>query len=202
MLAAACVLLACAIGWAFFMGLMVGRGQNPAAKINDLTGGLLESQAEESQPDSAEAPAPLAENQVSQPAPGVERERPEGAALEAWPVAPKAEARKPKPKKEVERPKPERKETAKPTNQASYDFLYQVAAVKTAKDAAGLHKKLKGMGLRSESKKSGKVYLVLVSLRGKDADAVALRDKLRSAKLGKPLLLSKKERPTRQAGKK
>lgn len=202
MLAAAGVLLVCAVGWAFFMGLMVGRGQNPAAKINDLTGGLLESQARESEAETPEPAAILAENQESRPPTGVERERPEGKALEAWPAAPKAEARKPKPKREIESAKPERRENAKAANQASYDFVYQVAAVKSAKDAASLDKKLKGLGLRSEAKKSGKVYLLLVSLRGKDADALAMRDKLRSMKLGKPLLLSKKERPTRQAGKK
>lgn len=183
------------VGWAFFMGLMVGGGQNPASKISDLTGGLLN-------PDSpaAERPAPEIVAEAG-PAPGSDehpapatpqKEKPEGAALEAWPSAKETPAARPK------KPAPQPRPTAKAGDRAVYDYVFQTAAARTQRDADNLAKKLKALGLRSSVQKSGKVYLAIVNLRGGDADVNAMREKLRSLKLGKPLLLSKKERPAKQ----
>ncbi|MDE5833515.1 MAG: SPOR domain-containing protein [Desulfovibrio sp.] len=191
-LAVAAAVLVCAVGWAFFMGLMVGRGQNPVGKINDLTGGLLETEQEETAEANPQDILEIPGEERARPVVAPEREKPEGVALEAWPAT--APPKKTAPKSKAEKPKP--------VNRTVYDFVYQAAALKTAGDAESLNKKLKGLGLRSETKKSGKVYLCLVSLRGTETDALTMRDKLRSAKLGKPLLLSKKERPARQGNKK
>ena len=177
--------LLCAIGWAFFMGLMVGKGQNPADRINELTGGFLASEASEVEEETSTASPIQAETTPEINVPKTEREKPQGAALAAWsnprPVKKEAPKSKSKPESKVS------------SNSTIYDFTYQAAAVKSLKDAETLNKKIRALGYRGEVKKSGKVYLAIINMRGKDKDIIALREKLRSIKLGKPLLLSKKE---------
>lgn len=73
-----------------------------------------------------------------------------------------------------------------------FDFVYQVAAFKSADDADRLRKKLEERGIRSRLQKSGKVQLVMVSLRGTELDAANLREELGRMKLGAPMQKSKK----------
>ena len=76
-----------------------------------------------------------------------------------------------------------------------YDFIFQVAAFKSADDADKLRKKLEERGIRTRLEKSGKVQLVMVNLRGSDLDASNLREELGRMKLGAPIQKSKKAVP-------
>ena len=50
-------ILAVAVGWSFFMGFMVGRGQNPETRVEQMTN-LMSQDAPKAKPAPQEAPAP------------------------------------------------------------------------------------------------------------------------------------------------
>lgn len=228
-IAACCLLLICSVAWAFFMGFMVGRGQNPEARVQDLTGILkAEEKAPEApvEPESANAEKteteepPPAQIAAAPPAPEPQPfVRPKGEELAAWgekpaqnPVAqtPPKTANTTRPGSEKSSAKAGNAARAKPTQPAAktppapvFDYTFQTAAYKNNTDAARLCANLKKAGYNAVSRKSGKVYLVLVNLRGTEADAAALRETLLELKLGKPLQLAKKARnaPQKAGGK-
>ena len=51
------LVLVAAVGWAFFMGFMVGRGQNPEKSVEQMTGMLRDEQAQPAAPVPPAAPA-------------------------------------------------------------------------------------------------------------------------------------------------
>ncbi|WP_297670015.1 SPOR domain-containing protein [uncultured Desulfovibrio sp.] len=237
------VVLAVAVGWSFFMGFMVGRGQNPEARVEQMTGlgpetppppapqepvaapsGQLPPEsgaaAAEGSPETnrGAAPAPADGAQASAvpsapaqppqeaaaPPPGETAgqaypfARPSGSGLAAWgitprnngaqPAGPQAGGKAAAPQRAAVQPAPPPAAAGGPM----YDFVYQAAAFKNAKEADRLCAALNGHGLRPSRKKSGKVTLVTLRLRGTDADAAALRKTLEGMRLGAPVLLSRK----------
>ena len=235
------LILMAAVGWSFFMGFMVGRGQNPEQRVEQMTGLQLDKQAPQAAQGGVDAPktpvaaAAGAGSDAAAPK-GQEAPAPDGAATgpqaaaPAAPAAPSAaEAASPANPSAYpfERPsanslaawgiKPSQAgaqagaQAAKtPTTQAQasaqaqkpaapqapqFDFVFQVAAFKSADDADKLRKKLEERGIRTRLEKSGKVQLVMVNLRGSDLDASNLREELGRMKLGAPIQKSKKAVP-------
>lgn len=236
------LILMAAVGWSFFMGFMVGRGQNPEQRVEQMTGLQLDKQAQQTAQGGVDAPntpvAAAAGDQSDAAAPkGQEAHAPDGVAAgpqaAAAPAAPPAaEAGSPanpsaypfdrpsasslaawgiKPSQAGAQPgaQPGAQTASKaPATQASaqaqkpaapqapqYDFVFQVAAFKSADDADKLRKKLEERGIRTRLEKSGKVQLVMVNLRGTDLDATNLREELGRMKLGAPIQKSKKAVP-------
>lgn len=191
------VVLLCVIGWAFFMGWMVGAGQNPQAsleKITGMSGGSPETEQEPAGDDQVAAQAGAVEEAAEK---GPEQfARPSGTQLSAWPDAGVVPAEKPA--RQMEKPQARRQPETRSSG-GRFDFSYQVAAFKTKQEADQLVQRLNKGGIRCSSRKSGKVFLVLASLRGTDADARAMIAKLRGMKLGEPLRLARK--PVQQGGK-
>lgn len=199
-----CVILLASVAWAFFMGFMVGRGQNPEAHIQAITGIFGEGKENAAQPAPAlneqEGPAVKAEPEMAEKAaPQAEAARPfakpRGAEQAAW-----REDGKPAPaaarKKAPQAKAAKAKEEAKPQKKGQgpvYDYLFQAAAYKNQKDAENMRKKIAAAGYRASLRKSGKAWLAIVSLRGNADDVAALRQKLRGLRLGEPLRLSRKE---------
>ena len=73
------LVLVAAVGWAFFMGFMVGRGQNPEKSVEQMTGMLRDEQMQPAAP--APQTAPAAPGAQSAPTAQPERaEQPEGPA--------------------------------------------------------------------------------------------------------------------------
>lgn len=185
LLCAISLVLICAVGWAFFMGLMVGRGQNPQTSIENLAG--LNS------PDTTLA----AEEAPVSPVPDVlepELEAKPDAATPAQAVAPPRNPPKPKPSpqaKATAQPKPAAQ--AKSANAQKYDYTFQVAALRSQDDAKKMSATLGKNGFRSNVRKDGRVWLVLLSLRGGSNEVTAMQKKLASLKMGKPMQLSRKE---------
>lgn len=182
------------------MGYMVGAGQNPASRIEELTGLQLSSPATE-QPASTPAGAPTEvepekastpvtiEKAVStppSPRPEMQFRKPGDEALAAW-------GEKPPPKGQTP-DKPKKNQAAQKDNtpQNLYNYTFQVAAFRNLGDAENLKKRLEAQALRCQIKKSGQVQLVLVNLRGSEAAPGELRATLKKLKLGAPLQLSKK----------
>lgn len=205
MVAALSLVLAACVAWAFFMGFMVGKGQNPGAKLQSMTGIDLTNENGKDTDltknvargmGEAESGATRQEGASEQPYPFTS---PEGESKAAWgdekPVMAIKEPQKiTSPKRETARTqaREKRTESAKTDNGQIYNYSYQVAAYKSANDANKLNAKLEKAGQRASVQKSGKVHLVVVKLRGTESDAAKLRAKLENLKLGKPLQLSKK----------
>ena len=241
------LILMAAVGWSFFMGFMVGRGQNPEQRVEQMTGLQLDKQAPQAAqggvdapktpvaaaagagPDAAapkgqEAPAPdgaatgpQAAAPAAPAAPSAAEaaspanpsaypfDRPSANSLAAWhggkpppggaqagaqagaQTAPKASATQAQASAQAQKP-------AAP-QAPQFDFVFQVAAFKSADDADKLRKKLEERGIRTRLEKSGKVQLVMVSLRGSELDASNLREELGRMKLGAPIQKSKKAVP-------
>ncbi len=244
------LILMAAVGWSFFMGFMVGRGQNPEQRVEQMTGLQLDKQAPQAAQGGVDAPktpvaaAAGAGSDAAAPK-GQEAPAPDGAATGPQAAAPAAPAA------------PSAAEAASPANPSAYpfdrpsanslaawhggkspqggaqagaqpgaqagaqaaktpatqaqasaqaqkpaapqapqfDFVFQVAAFKSADDADKLRKRLEERGIRTRLEKSGKVQLVMVNLRGSDLDASNLREELGRMKLGAPIQKSKKAVP-------
>lgn len=233
------VVLMAAVGWSFFMGFMVGRGQNPEQRVEQMTGLQRDKQTQQApqggpdtqNPPSATLPAaadPAATAQNGQGAQGADAntsgaqtaagpeasaapsgpeaagaadasaypfERPSGGSLAAWGI------KQPQAGGQVGAQAAQKPSNAQAAAQAQkpavpqapmFDFVYQVAAFRSVDDADRLRKKLEERGIRSRLQKSGKVQLVMVSLRGTELDAANLREELGRMKLGAPMQKSKK----------
>lgn len=258
-MAALAVVLVTAVGWSFFMGFMVGRGQNPEKRVEQMTGMGREEAPVATLPDSLDAtgaqPRPSSQNPPeaalpmdrsmaqdmsrnaapntmpsspaaqAAPAPGADTQpgskatspdqpvqagqtaqaaypfnRPQGEGLAAWGIPQPAQADQSQSPVQGGAQKQIRTERAQPAprqvEQAQtvplFDYVFQTAAFKDKADADRLRARLEGLGLRTAQKKSGKVLLVLVNLRGTELDAANLREELKRMKLGAPILASKK----------
>ncbi len=208
------VIFAAAVGWAFFMGVLIGKGQNPEERVNALLSNppRQEAAAEDGarQPllDSPLLPADAAaaadgQNAGSAPAdkttatakPAYPFARPQGESLAAWGISPdnqktrQASPRADRPATATRAPAADREspKSAEPL----FDYVYQVAAFRDKEDADRLRKTLNSQGMRARVIKSGKVQLVLVMLRGTERDAGNLRQEMENMGLGTPLRTSR-----------
>ncbi len=209
-----CLVLVCAIGWAYFMGLMVGRGQNPEARLQEMTAfinspknnstNIAESQEANSQPAPGEVSQPataeslpteheVAQIQTSSMQPSSSAypfNKPSAAGAAAWGKT----ASENVPAQSIKSPdKAKAAITSVPGEKILYDYVFQVGAFKSLKDAENLKKALESHKLKAKVQKSGKVCIVLVSVRGSETAATELASRIRPLKLGKPLQLSKKQ---------
>lgn len=186
MLVAISLVLVCAVGWAFFMGLMVGRGQNPKASIQTITGINVEESPAASKTELAVLPDRVLPEPKSVAQKQPEAEIPPPAAAPA-PRAEKAH--------NIHRPAAQ----PKPAPGQQYDYIFQAGAFKTQTEAKRVNATLNKNGLRSTVSKSGRVYLVVVSLRGGANEVAAMQKKMRELKIGKPMQLSRKPVEKRQS---
>ena len=73
-----------------------------------------------------------------------------------------------------------------------FDYVFQVGAFKDADAVDSLRQRLEGRGMRTKMERSGKLYVVLVLLRGDDARAAEVLRTTESMGLGKPIQRSRK----------
>lgn len=210
---AVCIVMLACIGWAFFMGYMVGHGQNPGEEMRELTGigrpdretlaemdkamaGSEDASLRDKLADLSRQPvggAPAAANASAAPAAAPAAKspypfnKPSDNGLAAWGNAPKGAAQ-PASEKTAAPAKPQAATNGAPL----YDFVFQVAAFRNVDDADRLRQRLEGQGLRTRGQKSGKLTLVMVHMRGTDLDAANLKEELQRMRLGSPLQKSKK----------
>ena len=210
---AVCIVMLACIGWAFFMGYMVGHGQNPGEEMRELTGigrpdretlaemdkamagsedaGLRDKLADLSRQPVGGAPAAANASAAPAAAPAAKSpypfNKPSDNGLAAWGNAPKGAAQ-PASEKTAAPAKPQAATNGAPL----YDFVFQVAAFRNVDDADRLRQRLEGQGLRTRGQKGGKLTLVMVHMRGTDLDAANLKEELQRMRLGSPLQKSKK----------
>lgn len=72
------------------------------------------------------------------------------------------------------------------------DYLFQVAALRDEQACDNLRQKLEGYGLRTRMEHSGKMYIVLIAMRGHEDRVRELARIAAELKLGAPLLRSRK----------
>lgn len=85
-----------------------------------------------------------------------------------------------------------------PTPTDMYDFVFQLGAFREPGIVDDLRQRLEGRGLRTRMERSGKLYLVMVVLRGTDERAREVESIAQDLRLGKPLMRSRKPVPGRR----
>lgn len=206
---AVCIVMLACIGWAFFMGYMVGHGQNPGEEMRELTGigrPDRETLAEMDKAMAGSEDAGLRDKlaDLSRQPVGGAPAAPDGDAAAAPAAAANASAA-PAAAPAAKSPYPFNKPSDNglaawgnaPKGAPLYDFVFQVAAFRNVDDADRLRQRLEGQGLegqglRTRGQKSGKLTLVMVHMRGTDLDAANLKEELQRMRLGSPLQKSKK----------
>lgn len=73
-----------------------------------------------------------------------------------------------------------------------YDYVFQVAAMRSEDAVDALRQRLEGRGLRTKMQREKKMYLVLVMLRGDEGRASEVLQILDDLHLGKPITKSRK----------
>lgn len=75
---------------------------------------------------------------------------------------------------------------------AMFDYVFQVAALRDEQACDNLRQKLEGYGLRTRMERSGKVFIVLIALRGNAERVAEIAAIAADLRLGTPLLRSRK----------
>ena len=208
------IVLFIGFGWAFVLGVMVGRGYNPETKVPQLATLLPAEDRAEGQAAREKLEDTLPKAEVMKPEelrysttlkgkPGQNatdpRSRNATAANMAPVVAPQpaptdgvtrpaaTPGTPPSAQAAVSQPKPEKTQPA----EQLFDFVFQVATFKDTASVDKLRTRLEGEGLRSRMDKDGKLLKVMVLLRGSNEMGQAVRQQMVDMGLGQPLQRSK-----------
>lgn len=73
-----------------------------------------------------------------------------------------------------------------------FDYVFQLGAFRDEEAVDALRQKLEGRGLRTRMQKDGKLYLVMVLLRGNQERADEVLEIAKSLRLGEPIIRSRK----------
>jgi len=208
MLLTALIVTLIGASWVFMLGVMVGRGYNPEAKVSELTGRILRSKQAPpvQEPPPAilrpeeltfsaalrDKPVHTRDSALEAPAaqtPAHQAQVNESAAIVAAKNAPATQS--------AQLPAQIAPQAAQPVR---FDFVYQVAAFRDAGQADRLRERLEGEGVRTTMEtspaKGGKsLYKVVAVRRGTEEDDKQLLALLERLRLGPPLLRSKKPVP-------
>ncbi len=196
-----CIVLACCILVAFVMGVMVGRGDNIEQEMAPLAD-FLPNDSLNAREQAAYAGSTAANSGVIYPedlryAVSL-KARPDAtlpASIPEQTAAPQPATPVPPPAIPApETPTPAVVEAELPASPAPtiFDFIFQVATFKDEAPVDRLRATLEGKSLRTRMEKKGKLYMVMVQMRGTVEQAAALRQMMIDMKLGPPLQRSKK----------
>lgn len=193
-----CIVLVIAIGWAFMLGVMVGRGYNPEKQMPQLAN-LLPADGRPSVKEEAPEES-SAKAEVMKP-----EELRFASTLKGKPGQPSAEPRiknmqnatapatVPSRTETAEAPPPARGADAEqpPKKEPLFDFAFQVATFKDEDSVDKLRAKLEGKGLRTRMEKRGKLLRVMVLVRGNAEHSLEVRRQMADMGLGQPILRTK-----------
>ena len=192
------------ISWVFMLGVMVGRGYNPDAKIHEFTERVLRGRQAPAVPEPPQAILRPEELNF-----GVAlRDKPlhNGTAAVGMPAAqtPTRQTNSSASVAAVELPaqlvQPPTQLVPQGAQPTLFDLVYQVATFRETEQADKLRERLEGEGVRtlmekSPTKEGKSLYKVLAVRRGTDEDTRQLLAVLERLRLGPPLLRSKKPVP-------
>lgn len=195
-LLAACFLVVAAVVLAYLGGVMSGRshgGSAPASAVEDgqepAAGGSGDRADSETPPQKILAPEELRFARV------LRGEAPPSVPASPPPV-PQSGPQSGSPAGQLpQNPQPAAEQAlAAPAAPAvqMYDYEFQVGAFRDEETVDALRQRLEGRGLRTRMQRSGKLYVVLVLLRGDEARAAEVVAIAESMGLGKPMQRGKK----------
>lgn len=125
---------------------------------------------------------------VSPPLPAAQAPKPAAAGAPAYPPMPPG----------MQPAVPAGEKAPPPTPTDIYDFVFQLGAFRDPGIVDDLRQRLEGRGLRTRMERSGKLYLVMVVMRGTDDRAREVEAIAQDMHLGKPLMRSRKPVPGRR----
>ena len=125
---------------------------------------------------------------VSPPLPAAQALKPAAAGAPAYPPMPPG----------MQPAVPAGEKAPPPTPTDIYDFVFQLGAFRDPGIVDDLRQRLEGRGLRTRMERSGKLYLVMVVMRGTDDRAREVEAIAQDMHLGKPLMRSRKPVPGRR----
>ena len=185
------------VAWCFFMGFMVGRGQNPEKHLEEIA--AIEGDAKPE--DAATAGDQNGENAQAkdknqpdaQASPDGQPDQGAGDQQAADAAASDTRTGAQAPLKDAIRQQPKKPDPAQ-TGEPVFIYTYRLATVKTQEAAKSEQKRYQSKGVQCVIRKLNSSFSLNMTLRGTEKDDAALRQKLKSAGLGAPMLLSKKKR--------
>lgn len=202
------IVLIIGIGWAFVLGVMVGRGYNPEKKVPQLSRWLPEEEqtADKTKPGTVEDTLPksqimrLEELNYANSLKSKPGEAPKPAPQHSATLRPVQVPSAPQGTQGVvvqagaaERPtpqpvqRPQAPQTPPPAPQEIFDYTFQVATFKDTDAVNALRVRLEGEGYRSRMDRDGKLYKVMVLMRGNQERATALQERMKAMGLGQPI---------------
>lgn len=199
------LLVALTVGWAFVMGFMVGRGDNPGERLASLTGfgGNIETVSrnafipnqpqgkeitseeppseEEAPPKKAPIPKKAPVKKSAEPEKSEEAHpfvRPKGQSVAAWGESPVQVL-------------PKKEDT--PTEQSRSEYFYRVATYKTKNEAEELAKQCAGPLRKAYVQQNGTLYSVYLNTKMNADEYTELQKLFSKLRVKDPFLLAKKE---------
>lgn len=177
-----------AVGTAYLAGVMSGRQAHPVDSFGPAS--ELSSDASVKKDMDSERNEPILSAEQLEFARVLRNEETGSLSkLKPDPEKKTGEDKKAAPPEPEAQPRPSLRQTleAEKSDEIS-DYLFQVGAFRDEKTVDNLREKLEGHGLRTLMRKEGKVFLVLVRLRGAAARAAELIGLLGELGLGEPVL--------------
>ncbi len=193
------------LGWCFYMGFMIGRGQNPEEHLQRLAA-VLQSGDKAEQPAAAQkgaavkapategAAAPAAEQGAGQ-APAAQGQVPgypvfqtQGAGKQAQPQA-QGQARSQQAQAQPAAKQADKAQAGQPT----FTFVYRMATVFSREDARREQERYETKGFSTSIRQSGKSWGLYHTFKGTDRDCEIFLSDVKRAGLGQPSRVSRKK---------
>lgn len=202
-LAVICLAMVLILGWCFYMGFMVGRGQNPEEHMQRIAAMLRSDEAQQQSVPASPQPgdqALVAQNQAAQPETQAQAQgqpMPQAGVVPGYPSfqasspAPAAGQAVQAPSAQTQ-PAKQKKEQAKNEN-APFTFVYRMATVKTRDAARGEQARYENKGFRTSIRSFGKGWSLFYTFKGTDKDCEQFLNSVKKAGLGTPARVSKKK---------
>ena len=203
------------LGWCFYMGFMIGRGQNPEEHLQKIAALWQQEAGDKGQPAQSGQPGtPGQPGQTGQAQPGQEgAAQPaagaEGAAAEGQPAQPGAQQdfvsgtvpgfptfTTPGQPAQVQAQSQARAQ-AQPEKQVRadepYTFVYRMATVRSQSDARSEQARYESKGFRVSIRRLGSSWALQYTFKGTDEDCARFLQSVKKAGLGEPMRISRKK---------
>lgn len=197
------------LGWCFYMGFMIGRGQNPEEHLQKIAA-IWQSRQEAGQNvQTAAQPAQTAGAgqtvQLGQPgaaqtdSTGIPVQQPgQPVVVPGQPVF-RTQPAQGQSTQQAQSTGQGQQKAAKPVQQAqqsgpaTYTFTYRMATVRSQQDAREEQTRYEGKGFRVSIRKSGNAWILQHTFNGTDEDAAQFLRDVKAAGLGEPMRVSRKK---------
>ncbi len=190
------------LGWCFYMGFMIGRGQNPEEHLQRLAA-VLQSGDKAEQPAAAqegaavEAPAtegaaaPAAEQGAGQ-VPAAQGQVPGYPVFQTQGAGKQAQAQ-PQAKGQAQAQPVAKQADKAQAGQPTFTFVYRMATVFSREDARREQERYETKGFSTSIRQSGKSWVLQHTFKGTDRDCEIFLSDVKRAGLGQPSRVSRKK---------